>query len=806
MKHKLKSLILIVLGLVLMSGISVFADHDPYTAEVYFHNMDSYTGSPTINPEGENIGNTMNGNKFIFENVDFGEYYPANIEITYAIGSAYTNTVMDVAIDDESNVIGTFTFTNTGGWESFSKISGEVSASGITGKHTVIFICKTSPVGNLRSFKFSWQHDTVIPPQVKLLDRRGNETTNIEIAREVTATAKVDKNTGNNEAAYDAVLIEAVYDADGTMLDIRYNEKAVADAAVTEFNIDSFSKPTGTASVAAFLWDAALKPLAPAHKTSEYEQGTASGDELTAVVSGAKVKISGKSEDERVTILVVPKGSAKSWQAAVQVYELLCVDGSYEYTFKMNESLATGNYTVYVTGENTSETVNYSFMKMSEFYELLNILATESDASLVADKMAENAGIFGINNAFFGSLTATQEEEINTVVKQVFSDNPLFESDDYTPWIEAIQNNIIPELFVNYLKQGAESSVVQSMISDYAELLGIDDSNYKKLYTSENRANVAAALIKNPPSDVSRISESFKAALIIGTINSAGGWGNVDSVLVAYSDDLGISLGIYKNLSNADKAKVCETFFDRNFVSVPEIQAHFNNVIEDYKSNVSVGTDYPLLKLTPGETLITMKVWQENIEVDEEVVESYTGFEDLAGFEWAANDINSLAQIGLVKGKSEKLFAPADTITREEFVALIMRIFGFLDGNPESLTFADADKNAWYAADIAGAAECGVVKGLSESEFGIGNNITRQEIATVIVRAVNMAGKFILPEKSAAAFTDSSAIADYAYDSVIELACAGVINGVSEDKFEPLADASRAEAVVMLSRVILRMQ
>ena len=120
----------------------------------------------------------------------------------------------------------------------------------------------------------------------------------------------------------------------------------------------------------------------------------------------------------------------------------------------------------------------------------------------------------------------------------------------------------------------------------------------------------------------------------------------------------------------------------------------------------------------------------------------------------------------------------------------------------DALEFADVDKSAWYAPYIASAKSCGVINGISDNTFGVGQNITREQIAAMLQRVVDSTGKTIIPQKTLAAFTDSAYISAYAYPAVIELAKANIINGVGKDEFAPKKSATRAEAVVMTSRLL----
>ena len=84
------------------------------------------------------------------------------------------------------------------------------------------------------------------------------------------------------------------------------------------------------------------------------------------------------------------------------------------------------------------------------------------------------------------------------------------------------------------------------------------------------------------------------------------------------------------------------------------------------------------------------------------------------------------------------------------------------------------------------------MNGITEQFFGVGENITRQEMAAMVYRAAEKCGA----ELSAAEprFTDSGEIAEYAYTAAAALYGSGIMNGGTDGRFAPNAFATRAEA------------
>ncbi len=100
--------------------------------------------------------------------------------------------------------------------------------------------------------------------------------------------------------------------------------------------------------------------------------------------------------------------------------------------------------------------------------------------------------------------------------------------------------------------------------------------------------------------------------------------------------------------------------------------------------------------------------------------------------------IEALASRGVINGKSDMSFDPDATMTRAEFAAIVVRGLGL----SESMigVFSDVTADSWYAGYVGAAYSYGIVNGKSESIFDPAGTITREEAATMIARAAELAG------------------------------------------------------------------
>ncbi|WP_231506218.1 S-layer homology domain-containing protein [Paenibacillus sp. UNC451MF] len=182
------------------------------------------------------------------------------------------------------------------------------------------------------------------------------------------------------------------------------------------------------------------------------------------------------------------------------------------------------------------------------------------------------------------------------------------------------------------------------------------------------------------------------------------------------------------------------------------------------------------------------------------IVESSKTFADLKGH-WAKDDVELLASKLVVKGMTDIGFAPDNRITRAEFAAILIRSLGLSENS--SSKFSDVKANDWYAGVVGAASNAGLVDGYEDGTFKPEANITREQMAVMVARAITAAGrKAAADSKVLASFTDSNTISGWAKDAVAQAVNAGIINGMTEHTFVPGQNASRAEAAVMMKRLL----
>ena len=175
-------------------------------------------------------------------------------------------------------------------------------------------------------------------------------------------------------------------------------------------------------------------------------------------------------------------------------------------------------------------------------------------------------------------------------------------------------------------------------------------------------------------------------------------------------------------------------------------------------------------------------------------------FADMSGYEWANESVMRLYEKNVLSGTGEETFSPGMDVKREEFVAMIVRAFDLKIANGKEQEFSDVPADSWFCEYIKIASSQGVISGLGNGCFGTGERITRQDISVILLNVMKARNLSIVPEKSA--FSDRESVADYAGIAVDTLSELKVINGFEDNTFKPYGYATRAEAAVMIDRML----
>lgn len=176
-------------------------------------------------------------------------------------------------------------------------------------------------------------------------------------------------------------------------------------------------------------------------------------------------------------------------------------------------------------------------------------------------------------------------------------------------------------------------------------------------------------------------------------------------------------------------------------------------------------------------------------------------FTDITDVPWAKNALEALAVRGVLdatENGSERQLHPKQEMTRGQYVQWLITALS-LNGT-SGIPFSDVSSNASYYEAVNAARSLGITGGLGDGRFKPEATITRQEMMTLTVRALEVAG-LVEPESASTdrltRFRDASAIRPYALDSVAILVDMGIVSGYNGE-VKPLAEATRAESAALV--------
>lgn len=164
---------------------------------------------------------------------------------------------------------------------------------------------------------------------------------------------------------------------------------------------------------------------------------------------------------------------------------------------------------------------------------------------------------------------------------------------------------------------------------------------------------------------------------------------------------------------------------------------------------------------------------------------------------WAYESVLRLNQRGVISGDGNKNFRPDDSITRAEFLKIVLSAIG-LDIKDAECTFKDVSADDWFYTFAATAQKTEIAKGGTDGNFNPNDKISRQDAVKILYNAAMFKTYAMKENREYTEFIDGESIADYAKTAVKQMYCANVINGYSDQSFKPTANVTRAESAKMV--------
>ncbi len=480
-------------------------------------------------------------------------------------------------------------------------------------------------------------------------------------------------------------------------------------------------------------------------------------------------------------------------------------DGKYSITIPVNnETVKNGEYTIWLWGDNEAEDGLEFKYYTDEFlqevvdtinYEKANAVPTIDQVTALLGEYDDELGITP-----FVPYDNMDKTEVVRKVTLGISQNveyvttaSAFKSFVQTVSVLEAFNQNKPELAFD-----AEGKL-RIDIKKYDDASGM---NCTELYTSGMTNNGRTGVISDVTGKgFATIEEWYDGLMDSCFLNAVKypvnfGYAHLEGLLADPKVD--VDTTVYASLGHTQKLDVCRQLmeFTDEYTSIQV----FSNKLVEIAGNVENGSLSPPVIITPsqgtgGNSQVFTVTVPPTITTPAEDKEEEITFNDLNSVEWAKEAINRLAQKKIINGVGNNRFAPEQEVKREEYVKMLVEAAGIQISTGAS-GFTDANSNAWYEKYLYTAKKAGIIDGYSDGSFGVGKNITRQECAAMLYRAIK--GSEILKEKREIRFTDDDSFPAWAYDAIYALAKAEILNGKGNGVFSPNALCTRAEAAVMI--------
>ena len=177
-------------------------------------------------------------------------------------------------------------------------------------------------------------------------------------------------------------------------------------------------------------------------------------------------------------------------------------------------------------------------------------------------------------------------------------------------------------------------------------------------------------------------------------------------------------------------------------------------------------------------------------------------FNDVAANAWYSKAVGFIAARAITGGTGDGNYSPDAQLTRGEFLVMMMKAYSIApDLNPTN-NFADAG-NTWYTGHLATAKKLGISRGLGNNMFAPDQEITRQEMFTLLYNVLKLMGNLPKdsPGQTLSDFADAEDTATWAKDTMAFLVETGTIGGY-DGKLFPTGTSTRAEMAQVLYNLL----
>lgn len=477
--------------------------------------------------------------------------------------------------------------------------------------------------------------------------------------------------------------------------------------------------------------------------------------------------------------------------------------GNGKFTYKLPDDAITGMYTAIVGGDkiataNRAKASTYYISKnaFGDILKKLNAISGNNEAEIIRN-------LDDFIGRYYIALNIDKEKYDSISDKSLFVKYLI--GQDFAD-LDEVMTNYNTAMTLSEINEATESDII-NIVEKSKDILNVDLEIYKEI---DDLSNVAKILKEKKYDSIDAFNSFFYETVSLVYINEStpseiqGRFEKVRNILIKDS-------GIDKKYDDCkNKTMVLKSIVNKDFKNINDFLAAFQKAIEESNkpatetkpsksgSSNGGGVGGVYIPAVKDETKFEPDD-EKNTETKDEL------YDDIEDVEWAREAILTLSDRKIVNGKADKKFAPNDKVKREEFLKMLVEAFR-LKSNNSTVGFSDVSEKDWYYDYILIGVGNNIIKGKSENTFGVNENITREDMAVMTVRAID-AAKISIDDKVKNLyynlnFKDADDISEYARESVEKLFVKGLISGVGEDLYAPKGFATRAQAAQMIYNII----
>lgn len=504
--------------------------------------------------------------------------------------------------------------------------------------------------------------------------------------------------------------------------------------------------------------------------------------------------------DEEVTIYVMNPGYDRDsvytyGETAVQNFRVVKSDanGEYVYSLKLADAIDDETYTVYVKADGKTEASNsFVYAGGTTIERITSALIGEYDASVIETVLTTqgNAEFLQINN--FDPFIQADITKLSTLLARSLKDQLSSgnKEKDFAKLIDVIREISVVHMY-NHGRKDVISADNNLLYSSVLTLNTLDEqgrnlyTSYNTVLSSKTKAKVIDALMGKDFLNAEELKKKLAEEIVLKGIPNTVGYGHVEKLLTsANCAYLGMT---YKSINNAQATKIVNNIPEQD--SIADLESEIIKILDNPPGGGGGGGG----SVPPADTGYFGNGGGNTPQVKASSGKNH--FNDVEEFEWADEAIGYLYEKKIISGTSANTFAPADNLTREQFAKVLCILKG-IDGKTTE-EFYDVETDVWYAPYIGALAETGLIRGIGGGAFGVGYNLSRQDLCVMLYRAFEDK----IPEGEKKTFTDSDSVSDYANEAVRALSGAGILNGFTDGTFRPQANCTRAEMAKIIYEV-----